>query len=219
MAAENTQHLQILCKRRAVIKSQLTEFEEILRGFCDSPDIVGLTCRLRRLKEVYAPFNDIQAELAVLQEEIEQEEEWRTMEERYMKADITAHKLLSAFQTGTEASEFLGNAYGDERFIVIQHAHSIVKMSPMTDETAVNLRKFVMNVKHHLTCLEQYNVPLESCDVILMAILLPKLTKRTKAAFINTLKDEEALKTQQLLKFLVQRANNIVIQEPHVSFA
>ncbi|XP_078050446.1 uncharacterized protein LOC144476968 [Augochlora pura] len=206
MTTRNTQ-VEILCKKWAAIKSQLTEFEEILRGFCDSSDIVGLTCRLRRLMKVYAPLNDIQAELDVPQEEIEQEEEWRAMEERYMKAVIAAQKLLSASQTGTEISGFLGNVDVDERF-VIEHVHSIVKIPPMIDETAIGLREFVMNVAHHLTCLEHYRASLESWDAILMAILWPKLTGRMRHVFSCTLNDEEPPKIQPLLRFLNQRARD-----------
>ncbi|XP_033326534.2 uncharacterized protein LOC117220561 isoform X1 [Megalopta genalis] len=99
MAAEDTQRVKILCKKIAGISNQLTDFEEYLRTFQDDPNATELTCRLQRLKDVYAGSDDIQAELEVLQEGINVEVVRSALEKHYIRVVTAAEVLRSKFKS------------------------------------------------------------------------------------------------------------------------
>ncbi|CAK9801665.1 hypothetical protein ANTQUA_LOCUS2953 [Anthophora quadrimaculata] len=93
--ATDEARLKFLIRKRSGIKSHMTIFEKYLTGYEQQPDPVMLKYKFQRLKEIYSTFEDVQAEIEVLQEEGDHETERFEAEERYIEACVKTDKWLT----------------------------------------------------------------------------------------------------------------------------
>lgn len=287
MAPATNTRINILYKQRTSLKMRLTLLENFLKRHEETPDVSDLHGKLEWLEATLSKFDDVQAELEVLEEEESSHyDERRSFEERYLNIVTIAHRgksvtsktscktcrastlnmilppidlprfdgkyenwmwYKSDFATliGNEATlsnvhklcylkqslsdraanviagvritdenyalawQLLEEVYGNESFLVMRHCNLLLSTPPVESESTDSLQTFVNHVRWHLRSLALLNEPVTTWDVPILELMLSKLPIDTRIAFETANNDDERSTIEDLMKFLIQRAQTL----------
>lgn len=109
----------------------------------------------------------------------------------------------------TYSWKMLEDTKADENSIVARHGELLVQTRPLEIEHAGNLLAFARHVQQHLRCLTSLKVPVDTWDVLLLALQRPKLPTKTWRKFDSTCGEKQRPTTDGLMRFLTQRARTL----------
>ncbi|KAJ8941096.1 hypothetical protein NQ318_019101 [Aromia moschata] len=172
-------------RKRASIKARLTHFETYLSSFTtddeniSSVQAVELEQRVIRLENLINEFDDIQANIESVAENMDKEfDERETIDSRFYSA-----------------------------LLVNNHVMGLFNVQPVDRESSVKIRNLIDSFTKHIRSLSQLKQPTEHWDTLLIFILTGKLDPVTAREWENHRSGTDLPTLHQLSQFLKNRAD------------